>query len=334
MRISVALCTHNGAEFVGEQVQSILRQVPAPDELVLGDDASSDDSVAIVERLVAEHRAAGGTTELVVRRHDPALGVVANFADALGAVRGEFVALSDQDDVWRDGRLARALAAFDADPELLLVHSDARLVDAQGAPTGLALLQALEATPGERAGLEHGDAFATLMRRNLVTGATVVLRRDLLDRGAPFPEGWVHDEWLAVLAAASGGLRLIPEPLIDYRQHGANQIGARRPTMADRVAKLREPREPRATRLAHRTGALVERLEELERRGVAVRPDALEAARARLAFEDRRRALPVVRVARVPRILAAAARGEYARYARGAIDVLRDLVQPARKDSR
>ena len=79
----MALCTHNGAAYLGEQLESILDQVPEPDEIVLGDDASTDDTVAIAERIVAAHRAAGGTTELVVRRHDPALGVVGNFADAL-----------------------------------------------------------------------------------------------------------------------------------------------------------------------------------------------------------------------------------------------------------
>lgn len=318
--ISVVLCTHNGAAYVGEQVASILQQAPRPDELVLGDDASRDDTVAIVERAA---RDAG--VRLTVRRHDPALGVVGNFADALAHATGDLIALSDQDDVWRAGKLAAAVAAFDADPGLLLVHTDARLVDAAGAPAGLTLLEALEITPGERAGLERGDAFATLLRRNLVTGATVVLRRELLARAAPFPDGWVHDEWLAVVAAATGGLRLLPEPLIDYRQHGGNQIGARRPTMGDRLAKLREPREPRATTLVTRTTALVAALERL---GDVVRPGALDAARARLAFETRRRALPRIRVARVPRVLASAARGDYARYARGPIDVLRDLAQP------
>jgi glycosyltransferase involved in cell wall biosynthesis len=323
--VSVVLCTHQGAEFVAEQVASILRQVPEPHELVLGDDASTDDTVAIVERLVAEHRAAGGRTELVVRRHDPALGVVQNFVDAMAASRGDLIALSDQDDIWHEGRLAAMQAAFDADPDLLLAHSDARLVDAAGAPLGLTLLEALEATAGEREGLTRGDAFATLMRRNLVTGATVMLRRELVARATPFPNGWVHDEWLAVIAAATGGLRLLPEPLIDYRQHGRNQIGARRPTLGDKLAKLREPREPRATSLVARTQALVWALERL---GDAVRPGALEAARARLAFENRRRDLPRVRIARIPRILAAAVRGEYARYARGPIDVLRDAAQP------
>ncbi|MBN9606092.1 MAG: glycosyltransferase [Actinomycetales bacterium] len=325
-RVSVALCTHQGAAFVGEQVASILAQEPAPFEIVLGDDASSDDTVAIVERLVAEHRAGGGATGLVVRRHRPALGVTGNFADALAAARGELVALSDQDDVWHPGRLAALLAVFAAEPAVRLVHSDARLVDASGTPTGETLLRSLEATAGERASLERGDGLAALLRRNLVTGATAVLRRDLVDDATPFPAEWVHDEWLAALAAATGGVRLVPEPLIDYRQHGGNQIGARRPTMADRWARLREPREPRASTRVVRSAALVARLERL---GDAVRPDALARARARLAHEERRRALPRVPVARIPRIAAAVLRGDYSRYSRGPIDVLRDLVQPA-----
>jgi glycosyltransferase involved in cell wall biosynthesis len=328
--ISVVLCTRNGAEYVGQQVQSILEQQPGPGEIVLGDDASTDGTVAIVERLIEEHRATGGRVDLVVLRHDPPLGVVANFADALAHARGELIALSDQDDVWHPGKLAAAKAAFDADPSLLLLHTDARLVDAAGAPVGLTVLEALEITAGERAGLERGDAFSTLLRRNLVTGATAVLRRELLAMAAPFPSGWVHDEWLAVIAAAAGTLRLLPEPLIDYRQHGTNQIGARRPTGADRWAKLREPREPRASALVDRTSALVAALEAL---GAGVPPAHLEAARARLEHERRRRDLPRVPIARIPSIVAAAARGDYGHYSRGGIDVLRDLVQPAPRRS-
>jgi hypothetical protein len=327
--ISVVLCTHDGAAYVAEQVTSILTQDPS--EVVLGDDASRDDTVAIVEDLVKAHRAAGGSTELVVRRHSPALGVVANFADGLAHARGHLIALSDQDDVWHHAKLAEMSAAFEADPDLLLAHTDARLVDASGRPTGLSLLQALEATPGERAGLERGDAFATLLRRNLVTGATVMLRRELVDAAAPFPDGWVHDEWLAIIAAAIGTLQLLPSASIDYRQHGANQIGARRPTLADRWAKLREPREPRASRLVARTESLVAALESL---GEAVPPARLAAARGRLAHERRRRALPRVRLARLPRVLRSAVRGDYGRYSRGSIDMLRDLVQPVREDSR
>ena len=326
--VSVALCTRNGARYVAEQVRSILAQRPAPLELVIGDDDSSDDTVAIIEATVAAALASDSAlaTHLVVRHHRPALGVVGNFADAMAHCRGELVALSDQDDVWRDDKLATLVPLFDADPELELVHTDARLVNADGAPLGHSLLEALEVTATERAGLTHGDGFAVLLRRNLVTGATVVFRRTLLDAAQPLPAEWVHDEWLAAVAAAhgSGALRLLPEPLIDYRQHGANEIGARRPTLADRWAKLSEPRDDRAPLLAERTRLLAERLDALE-----VPAERVAQARAKHAHEARRRDLPRWQPARIPGVVAGAVRGRYGRYSRGAIDVLRDLVQPA-----
>ncbi len=326
--VSVVLCTYNGARFVAEQVRSILAQRPAPLELVVGDDDSRDDTVAIIEREVAAARAADPavTTELVVRRHAPGLGVVGNFADAMAACRGDLMALSDQDDVWAPDKLARLVPLFEADARLQLVHTDARLVDAAGAPLGLTLLEALEVTAAERAGLQRGDAFAVLLRRNLVTGATVMLRRSLVEQAAPFPPEWVHDEWLAAIAAAQHehALRLVPEPLIDYRQHGANEIGARRPTMADRWAKLREPRDSRAPQLAERTRLLAERLGTLD-----VPAERLALARAKHGHEARRRDLPRWQPARIPGVVAGVVAGRYGRYSRGAIDVLRDLVQPA-----
>lgn len=323
--ISVALCTHNGAAHVAEQVASILAQQPPPDELVVGDDASTDSTVAIIERLVAERQDSGSVSvpRLIVVRRDPALGVVRNVEETIAVCSGDLIALSDQDDVWHAGKLAALAAQFAADPQLLLAHTDARLVDGDGRPLGLTLLDALEATVAERRGLAAGDALAVLLRRNLVTGATVVFRRELRDAATPFPPDWVHDEWLAAIAASVGRVRLVPRPLIDYRQHGGNQIGARRPTMADRLARLREPRAARAARLERRARFLAERVVALDA------PEAAQTAvHAKLAHESARARLPRVRAARLPGVLAGALTGRYGRYSRGAMDVVRDLAQP------
>ncbi len=329
-RISVALGTRNGGAYVARQVRSILNQRPAPFELIVGDDDSTDDTIAIIERVHAEALADEPElpTRLEIIRRRPALGVTANFAATLAACTGDLIALSDQDDEWMPGKLDTLAAAFTADPELLLAHSDARLVDADGAPLGLSLLDALEATAGERAGLAAGAALTVLLRRNLVTGATVMLRRSLLESAAPIPPQWVHDEWLAAIAGAVGRVRLVPEDLIDYRQHGANQIGARRPTLADKLARLREPQATRAARLAERTALLAERGRAL---GVAESVQAQLDAKA--AHEARRARLPRVRIARVPAVLGGALAGRYARYSRGAMDVVRDLVAPAESSS-
>lgn len=326
VRISVALGTRNGAAYVARQVVSILSQRPAPFEIVVGDDDSSDDTLALIERVHAEAREADPqlVTALRIIRRVPALGVTQNFAETLAACEGDLIALSDQDDEWAPGKLARLADAFAADERLLLVHTDARLVDGDGTPLGLSLLEALEATDGERAGLAAGDALPVLLRRNLVTGATVMLRRSLLDAALPIPGEWVHDEWLAAMAAATGRVRLVPEPLIDYRQHGANQIGARRPTLSDKLARLREPRGERAARLARRTALLAER-----GRALGVAEPVQRQLDAKAAHENRRSRLPRLRLARVPAVFVGALTGRYARYSRGAMDVLRDLVTPA-----
>ena len=325
--LSVALCTHNGAAFVAEQVRSVLVQRPAPREIVVGDDASTDDTIAIIERAVDDAKASDPRlqTTLTVLRNARALGVTANFGATIAACSSALVALCDQDDVWPPGRLARLIEPF-RDDGILLVHSDARLVDAEGSPLGASLLDVLDASPGERHALCDGDAWPVLLRRNLVTGATVVVRRSLAALASPFPAAWVHDEWLAIVAAARGGVRLIDEPLLDYRQHGANVIGATRLTWRRRWERLREPRDTRSTRLVERAAALVERVSSWE-----ANPHLMTDAEAKLRFEQARATAPAWQPARVPGIAVRLLRGDYRRFARGTIDVLRDLVQPPRE---
>jgi glycosyltransferase involved in cell wall biosynthesis len=108
--ISVALCTHNGERFITEQVRSILAQSYPPAELVLSDDASSDRTVAVATAIVEEHNRDHGDVRLVVMENRPALGVAANFAQAIAACTGDLVALSDQDDRWAPERLERGRA--------------------------------------------------------------------------------------------------------------------------------------------------------------------------------------------------------------------------------
>ena len=101
------MCTYNGAQFVAEQVESILAQTRAVHELVVGDDASRDETLAIVRQVIENHRARGGAAiDLVVLTRDPhehpqPYGVAGNFARALEAASGDVVLLSDQDDPHR-----------------------------------------------------------------------------------------------------------------------------------------------------------------------------------------------------------------------------------------
>jgi glycosyltransferase involved in cell wall biosynthesis len=320
-RVSVALCTFNGARFIEPQLASILEQPEELLEVVVADDGSTDDTIERVHRVAERAGSAGLIRVLPGGGH----GVTANFERAVRACRGELIALSDQDDIWLPGRLAAQLARLDGAPAATLLFGDAELVDADGAPLGATLFDQLEIGDRLLAEIDHGDAFAQLLRRNLVTGATVVFRRELLDSALPFPREWVHDEWLAIIAAATAAVAPLNQPVTAYRQHGSNQIGVTAPTLGNKVRRVLQSRGGRNRGLAVRSAVLAGRLETL-----AVSDDVRMAARRKASFERFRAELPGARFRRIAPVLARAASGDYQRYAsQGALDVVRDLAQPA-----
>jgi hypothetical protein len=324
-RVSVALGTHNGARYLREQLESILAQTHPVAEIVLSDDASSDGTVELAEQMIEEHRATDAATpSLIVLRNPVALGVTSNFEQALTAASGDVIALSDQDDVWHPDRIGRALAAFARRPGAELAAAEARLVDDEGASLGATLFGTLGVDVPLRLRLETDAAFDELLKRNVLTGATMVVTRSLVLRAAPFPASWVHDEWLGIVASVGGGLAIVSEPVIDYRQHGGNQIGVTRLGAGGKLARLREPRTERNAQLFDRARDLAERLP-----GIAGRDPSVEAAvRGKLAHEVMRQAIPAERVRRLGPVWRQWRTGAYDRYGRGAQDVLRDLVQP------
>lgn len=132
-----------------------------------------------------------------------------------------FFALSDQDDVWYPNKLEKLHAEF-ADSQVTLVHSDARLVDGQGAEIFASMFRY------ERRVKDPG--MRGLLYVNNITGMTAMLRRSVLDVALPFPPQsgvyFYHDLWLGLVSSSLGRIRLIREPLVDYRQHGNNAVGA------------------------------------------------------------------------------------------------------------
>jgi glycosyltransferase involved in cell wall biosynthesis len=325
--ISVALCAYNGSAFLEEQLLSILNQTLRPAELVVSDDGSTDGSADLVLGIFGSWQARNPGVEISLRvlRNETPLGVTANFEQALSACAGELIALSDQDDVWHADRLARIASEFGRRPSLCLLHTDARLVDAQGHPLGTTLLNTLGVSAEDRTAVHGGRAIDALLRRNIVTGATMVVRRGLVESARPFPASWVHDEWLAMVAAATGEMDLLDEPLVDYRQHEGNQIGASSLDLGGRLGRLTASRGARNARLLARVTALQDRAGEFE---PAPSTETLGKIDAKLAHERMRSALPERRIARVSAVLRALRAGTYRRYGLGLQDALRDLAQP------
>src|SRR3954447_24654813 len=124
MRISVAMATWNGERFIAQQLQSIAEQTRPPDELVISDDGSSDDTVEVARRFA--RRAA---FDVVIMPNEERIGYSDNFFRAMKACTGDLIALCDQDDVWHPDKLARCERPLQLDPSVSLVAHSGRVVD-------------------------------------------------------------------------------------------------------------------------------------------------------------------------------------------------------------
>ncbi|MFM1990501.1 MAG: hypothetical protein RJA99_3458 [Pseudomonadota bacterium] len=318
MLISVALATCNGEKFLAEQLASIATQDRLPDEVVIRDDASGDGTRRIIEAFARDFP---GRVDFAV--NPTRLGVSGNFEAALAATTGDLVLLSDQDDVWYPHRVAHALHAFESDPDLQLLFTDARLVDASGRPLGTTQMRSLGMRDDERAAIRAGRAFEVFAARNLPLGATVCIRRGVLDAALPIPASWLHDEWIALIAAAMGRVVYVDDPIIDYRQHGGNVLGAAPRTVREKVVAVFAPKRDVRTELVARETALRERLLAMQApaRYRAVCAEKLAHARVRGGLSSNR-------AGRIVPILREAASGRYRRCSNGWRAVVVDLLRP------
>jgi glycosyltransferase involved in cell wall biosynthesis len=204
--ISVCIATYNGGSYVGEQLLSVLSQLKPGDEVVVADDSSTDDTLAVIADL--------GDVRIRLLQSCGRLGVVKNFERALLSACGDVIFLCDQDDVWLPDKYTAFLAAFDSDPQILVVVSDAQVIDARGAITAPSFMAI-------RGGFRR-SVRSTLMR-NRYLGCSMALRRELIVAALPIPR-WapMHDMWLGALGSILGKVHYISTPLLQYRRHGSN----------------------------------------------------------------------------------------------------------------
>ena len=280
IRISVALCTYNGARYLYEQLVSFVQQQRQPDELVVCDDGSTDATLEVLREF-----ARSAPFAVHVHCNETNLGVTRNFERAIALCSGDVIALSDQDDVWLPEKLARMEAAFVADPEVGLVICDAWLVGPDLAPSEQKAWANLPFGPAMQRRFNLGRGPRQMLRYNLVTGAFCAFRAELREILLPIPTCWVHDGWIGIVATAVAPARAIPEPLVLYRQHGNQEIGLPRLTLMRQLsfALHRLDRAEYFQRLADCFEAVHERLREQRHRLLDSETVELAAEKARLA---------------------------------------------------
>lgn len=321
VKISVAMCTYNGAEFLQAQLESILAQTRPPDEIVVCDDASTDDTESVLKRF----------SGLVLHSNKQNLGSVKNFEQAIGLCTGDVIALSDQDDVWRQDKLQLIEQAFLRAPTTGLVFSDAEIVDEQLRGLGRRMWNEVGFDSHKRKLVDHGRALDVLITGWTVTGAAMAFRSEYKTLALPIPTNipMIHDGWIALSVAAVSDVVTIDEPLIKYRQHARQQIGA-----PERRAKTQQGAIEALSARAHRRNSnadLHKTLDTLRQRLSAHKQqfdtnNALEFVNNYSRHLDARANLPQRRLNRVPTILRELLTWRYHDYANGFKSAAKDLV--------
>jgi hypothetical protein len=223
MQISIAMATYNGALYLPEQLASIAAQTRPPDELIVCDDCSTDSTAAIVEEFA---RRAPMPVKFQINERN--LGSTKNFERAIASCTGDVIALCDQDDVWRDDKLQLIEDAFARAPAAGLIFSDAEIVDENLESLGRRMWAERGFNREKRKLFEIGHSLDLLLAGWTVTGATIAFRSRYKDLILPIPHELpiIHDGWIALAIAAAADVTLIAEPLIKYRQHRGQQVGA------------------------------------------------------------------------------------------------------------
>ena len=321
------MCTYNGAEFLPAQWESLLAQSRKPDEIVVCDDGSSDQTRNLIEQLASQ-----ASIPVTVRFNEQNLGSVKNFEQAIGICTGEIIALSDQDDVWRSDKLQLIEDAFKNSPSAGLVFSDAEIVNENLEPLGRRMWNEVGFDSHKQKLVAHGRALEVLITGWTVTGATMAFRSEFAKLSLPIPDGiaMIHDGWIALTIAAVAGVVAIEEPLIKYRQHGKQQIGA--PARPESTAQSRGVQAfETAFRRQNSSADLHKILETLEERLLAQK-NTYDTRKALAFVSDYafhlnvRANLPQRRLNRLPRILRELLTLRYHEYANGFKSAAKDLV--------
>ena len=211
--ISVCMATYNGARFIKEQIDSILCQLGSEDELIISDDGSTDGTLDIIASYEDER------IKLLHHQKNPAFAKIKysrnfyyateNFENALREAKGDYIFLSDQDDVWLPNKVEKMIAALKTADCAMCKNS---VIDSDGKLTELysdkphftkSIIQNLKLTP--------------------FLGCCMVFRKAALKYILPFPKKCIgHDLWIGCLCACKNQLAYIDEPLHKYRVHGSN----------------------------------------------------------------------------------------------------------------
>lgn len=204
--ISVAVATYNGSLFIREQLDSILTQTYPNVEIIIVDDCSTDNTVDILKEYLEIHK----NIQLYV--NDENLGVNKTFNKALTFCHGDFIAISDQDDIWLSNKLKDSISSIDTN---ILLYSNSELIDERG--------NSLGRRKTRRTQLHSGAESRIFTLTNRTAGHTFFFKAGLLEYVLPIPLYCHYDWWIAFVATNIGRIIFVESSFVMHRIHLENQ---------------------------------------------------------------------------------------------------------------
>lgn len=317
------MTTYNGGAYVREQLESFAAQTRAPDELIVCDDVSSDDTIAQVEAFARR-----APFEVRVERNPTNLTTTPNFAKAIGLCTGDVILLSDQDDVWMPEKLEAVEAHFAEHPRTGALFCNGQVCDEDLRSLGHDMWEAQWFHPEEQKLVREGKATRVFVKHVVASGNTLAFRGRYKPLVLPFPE--LHDcadAWIAFLVAAVADFDILDRDLIQYRIHGKNQFGMHQHSLLEQVERARW--QISAGIFDHGItlfSAIEERLRAQTDPALRADEQTLALVRGKVDHYTTRNGMTRGLFHRIPLILREAAAGNYGRYSYGLKSVAQDLV--------
>jgi glycosyltransferase involved in cell wall biosynthesis len=207
--VSVAMATYNGEKYIAEQLQTVLKQTYNNIEIVITDDASTDNTLSIIKLFQQQHSCIKLYTNAVNS------GVIKTFEFSFTKCSGDYIAVADQDDIWDLNKIELLINAIGNEDA---IYSDSELVDKNGASMGQLFSSMMT--------LQSYYSGAPFLMGNCIPGHTIIMKAAFAKSILPLPKEIMFDRWISYCAAANNGIKYVDRPLVKYRQHESNTIGA------------------------------------------------------------------------------------------------------------
>lgn len=205
--ISVCIATYNGGKYIRQQIESILPQLDATDEIIISDDGSTDDTLLQIEAL---------SSSLVrVYKHTNRLGYTRNFERALTYAKGDVIFLCDQDDIWLPNKVEMCMKEL-TDSDLVVTNALIQLEDGKILPKTF---------------FDKRKSYMSLIGNYIkfsYLGCCMCFKKNVLQKALPFPRNYslcTHDNWIYLVGATFFRAVSLSEPCIIYRRHSSNASG-------------------------------------------------------------------------------------------------------------